>query len=77
MQIWTITSVGRGRAPIKEIKEIEKEITEIASIKNPDLINAQNRSKKRKWSIEGVVQPKPGPRSVEAKGFRKMVGIGD
>lgn len=77
LQIWTITPVGRGRAPVNEIKDIEKEITEIASIKNPDLINTQNRAKKRNWSIEGVVQPKPGPRSTEAKGFRKMVGIGD
>lgn len=77
LQIWTITPDGKGRAPINEIKEIEKEMIEVASIKNPNLINIQNRSKKRNWLIQGVIQAKPGPRATAAKGFRKMVGIGD
>ena len=77
LHIWTITPVGKGCAPINEIKEIEKEIIKRAFTQNQNLINVQNIAKKRKWAIRGVLQAKLGPRPAATKGFRKMVGIAD
>ena len=77
LEIWTVTQVRGAPRAVNEIGAIEKELIELASIKNPKLLNTQNKSKKRNWSIEGIIQPNRGPRSKEAKSFRKVIGLSD
>ena len=56
------------------IKELEKEMIQLAYIRNPHLINKQNI--KPKWSVEGTINgTKRGKPPKEISEFKKMIGL--
>ena len=75
--VWTVTRKKgeRGPKPETQIADIEADLTKLASIENPHLLNTQNIHRKKSWSIEGVIQPTRGQRRTEATDFRKMIGL--
>jgi hypothetical protein len=66
--------VRRGQVKGKEIKQIEDFLIQVASAKNPELLNIKGKNKP-KWAIAGVIRGTAGQPSTEAKEFRGMMGL--
>lgn len=69
-----VTPIGNHRkVPSAELTHMEKELTQFALKKNPDLSNIQNTKNTPKWSIKGVVRSGPGKPTLATKSFKTMM----
>ncbi len=67
-------SGSRKKIPLPVLKEMEKQLIQMATIRNPLLLNIQN-AKLPPWGIKGVVRGGKGQGSANAKVFRLMFGF--
>lgn len=65
----------KNKVPVAELNHMEKELTQDALKKNPELRNVQNTRRLPQWSIKGVVRSNRGAPPNGAKQFAKMMGL--
>ncbi|MEK7250743.1 MAG: hypothetical protein AAB209_10020 [Bacteroidota bacterium] len=65
---------GKRKVPKQVIKEMETFLIQCARSQNKDLTNKQ-KVKQPQWSIKGVIRATQGNPRVEAKRFKKMMGL--
>ena len=66
---------NKNKVPAAELNHMEKELTQDALEKNPELRNIQNTKNLPQWSIKGVVRSNRGAPSTGATQFAKMMGL--
>lgn len=64
----------RGKPNIRLIKDLETFLIQVASAKNPELSNVQER-KEAQWGISGVIRGGQGKPGKAAKALKLAVGI--
>ena len=74
VMFFVIPELRRGRANAKTIKDLESFLIQVASVKNPNLSNVQER-KEAEWGIRGVIRGGKGKSSKAAIEFRREIGI--
>jgi len=69
-----VTPIGnRRKVPAAELNHMEKELTQFALKKNPELCNVQNTKNTPKWTIKGVIRASRGKPTKAASAFKKMM----
>jgi len=66
---------NRRKVPTAELNHMEKELTQYALKKNPDVRNVQNTKNTPKWTIQGVIRSDKGKPTAAASKFKKLMGM--
>ncbi|MCI0364947.1 MAG: hypothetical protein L0219_13800 [Phycisphaerales bacterium] len=71
-----VTPMGNHRkVPTAELNHMEKELTQFALKKNPDLRNVQNTKNTPNWTIKGVIRASQGKPTKAASSFKTMLKV--
>ncbi len=71
---FVIPRTRRGKPNARIIKDLETFLIQVASAKNPELSNIQER-KEARWGISGVIRGGKGKPGKAARDFKRSVGI--